>query len=137
MGGQLDADVAVVGAGPAGWAMAAACARLGLDTVLVAPDPSRVWSNTYGCWLDELRPLGLASTVRASWPTVRVVGDRVHALARPYGVLDNASLHRQMRDQLVRGGGRTMAGVAVRAQHFSWGSRVLLALGIKNRNLSS
>ena len=129
MGGQLDADVAVVGAGPAGCAMAAACARLGLDTVLVAPDPGRVWSNTYGCWLDELRPLGLASTVRASWPTVRVVGDRVHTLARPYGVLDNASLHRQMRDQLVRGGGRTMAGVAVGAQHFSWGSRVLLEDG--------
>ena len=38
MVGQLDADVAVVGAGPAGWAMAAACARLGLDTVFLTFD---------------------------------------------------------------------------------------------------
>ncbi|HEX8761977.1 MAG TPA: FAD-dependent oxidoreductase, partial [Pseudonocardiaceae bacterium] len=34
-------DVLVAGGGPAGWAVAAACARLGLHTELVDPAPDR------------------------------------------------------------------------------------------------
>ena len=47
-------DVLVAGGGPAGWAVAAACARLGLDTELVDPAPDRRWYPTYGSWRGEL-----------------------------------------------------------------------------------
>ncbi len=83
-------DVLVVGAGPAGWALADACARLGLRTSLVAPRPDALWRPTYGMWLDETAALPLG----ARWVTARA---RVQAggsrwLARSYAVLDNESV---------------------------------------------
>ena len=123
----LDADVAVVGAGPAGWAAAAACADAGLTAILVAPEPAVVWPNTYGCWVDELEPLYLSSMAAVSWPSVRVVGQQARAVARAYAVLDNARLHGHLADRLAQGGGTTVAGSAVGVQHFTWGSRLLLA----------
>ena len=55
-------DVLVVGAGPAGMALAAQCARRGLRTGLVDPAPQRPWTATYGMWADEL-PAGLPASV--------------------------------------------------------------------------
>ena len=123
----LDAQVAVAGSGPAGWATAAALAEVGVDTVLVAPAPGEVWPATYGCWVDELEPIGLRSIVRTSWPSVRVVGHREHAVPRAYAVLDNARLHQVLSEAFGRAGGRPVVGTAVGAQHFGWGSRLLLA----------
>ena len=123
----LDAQVAVVGSGPAGWAAAAALAERGVETVLVAPAPGEVWPATYGCWVDELEPIGLASIVRTSWPSVRVVGHREHEVPRAYAVLDNARLHDVLSDAFGRVGGRAVVGAAAGVQHFGWGSRLLLA----------
>jgi lycopene beta-cyclase len=125
----LDAQVAVVGSGPAGWAAAAALAEVGVEAVLVAPAPSEVWPATYGCWVDELEPVGLRTVVRTSWPSVRVVGHREHEVPRAYAVLDNARLHALLSEAFGRTGGRTVLGAAVGAQHFGWGSRLLLAEG--------
>jgi lycopene beta-cyclase len=123
----LDAPVAVVGSGPAGWAAAAALARAGVETVLVAPAPGEIWPATYGCWVDELEPLGLSSVVDTAWPSVRVVGHREHEVPRAYAILDNARLHEELSGAFGRAGGRAVVGAAVGVQHFSWGSRVLLA----------
>ena len=54
----MDTDVLVVGGGPAGRALAGACARAGLRTALLDPAPGRPWPATYGCWAAEL-PAGL------------------------------------------------------------------------------
>ncbi len=83
-------DVLIVGAGPAGWALADACARLGLRATLVAPRPHATWRPTYGMWADETSSLPAG----ARWVTARA---RVHAgesrlLARSYAVLDNESV---------------------------------------------
>ena len=58
------ADVAVVGCGPAGLALSAQLARLGLKVALVGRDAPFV--NNYGVWLDEFRDLGLEDTLEAS-----------------------------------------------------------------------
>lgn len=79
-------DVIVAGGGPAGWALASACARHGLRVTLVAPN-HRWWRATYGMWLDEtgLLPPG------SRWVSARARGGG-RWLPRDYAVLDNASV---------------------------------------------
>ena len=83
-------DVLVAGAGPAGWALAAACAREGLRTELVDPAPDRPWRNTYGAWWAELSPaLRPAVAARGRGTATGTVS---HRLEWDYAVLDNAAL---------------------------------------------
>jgi lycopene beta-cyclase len=78
-------DVVVAGGGPAGWALASACARVGLTVTLVSP--TRGWPATYGMWLDEtdLLPPG------SRWVSARARGCG-RWLPRDYAVLDNDSV---------------------------------------------
>ena len=84
-------DVLVSGSGPAGWALASRCARLGLHTAIVAPHPRRPWRATYGVWHDELdfMPPNVAATMPM---TMRAITTDLHRVSRPYVVLDNARL---------------------------------------------
>jgi lycopene beta-cyclase len=77
--------------------------------------------------MDELEPIGLLSVAGPSWPSVRVVGHREHDVPRAYALLDNARLHEVLSGGFERAGGRAVVGAAVGAQHFGWGSRLLLA----------
>jgi lycopene beta-cyclase len=83
-------DVVVAGAGPAGLAVARACALRGLATVLVAPNPGAPWPATYGMWLEEaaLLPPGAGYVVARAG----VVAGAPRWLDREYAVLDNASV---------------------------------------------
>ena len=87
--GRVDADVVVVGDGPAGLAAAAACADRGLRVAVVGTAAG--WPNTYGVWADELEPLALPPDVLAArWERVTVstgVGPP-HRLGRAYGLVD-------------------------------------------------
>lgn len=81
-------DLTVVGAGPAGRAVAHRAAAAGLSVTLVDPDPSRPWQATYGMysddaptWLDES-----AVAFRSGSFTVFTPGRRV--INRGYLVLD-------------------------------------------------
>lgn len=87
-------DIIIIGAGPAGRALAAACAAQGLDAICVAPAPDAPWPNNYGSWIDELAPLNLAQTVGKRWPKAAVRFDAEHAvvLDRPYGNMDGRAL---------------------------------------------
>ncbi|MQA16274.1 MAG: lycopene cyclase family protein [Pseudonocardiaceae bacterium] len=97
-------DVLVAGAGPAGWAIAGACARLGLDTALVDPAPDRPWRYTYGAWRDEIPPEvapAIAATGRGN-----AIGTVNHELGWAYAVFDNGAL----RDRLASPGVRVHTG---------------------------
>lgn len=99
-------DVLVLGAGPAGLAIAGALTRRGLRVGVVAPDlapdaagapPS--WRATYCAWLDELQDIGHADLVDQVWPgAVARCGlaadgtPRVHDLPRAYARVDKARL---------------------------------------------
>ncbi|MGH3789896.1 MAG: lycopene cyclase family protein [Pseudonocardiaceae bacterium] len=83
-------DVLVAGGGPAGWAVAAACARLGLDTQLVDPAPEREWRATYGSWREEL-PADADKAIAASGAG-EAIGTTGHQLGWEYVVLDNTAL---------------------------------------------
>ena len=79
----------MLGGGPAGRALAGACAGFGLETTLVDPRPEKPWTSTYGAWADEL-PKGVPIATRA--PVTRAVGTEPHVLDREYVVLDNERL---------------------------------------------
>jgi lycopene beta-cyclase len=83
-------DVLVAGGGPAGWSLAAACARLGLATELVDPAPERPWRATYGSWRGEL-PADIDPAVSAVGDGA-AIGTIEHRLGWEYVVLDNATL---------------------------------------------
>jgi lycopene beta-cyclase len=119
----LASDVLVVGAGPAGWAVAAACAERGLDTVLVDPYPQRRWAATYGMWADECALLPAGSR----WVEVgaRVVAVTERVLGRRYAVLDNESVRAAVGGQGVR----LVAGAVAGVVHGARGNAVALADG--------
>lgn len=78
-------DVIVAGGGPAGWALAWACARRGHAVTIVAPGHG--WMATYGMWLDETPALPPGSR----WVSTPVRGGG-RVLPREYAVLDNDSV---------------------------------------------
>ncbi|MER7011309.1 lycopene cyclase family protein [Saccharopolyspora sp. NPDC000359] len=119
------ADVVVVGGGPAGRAVAAACSDTGLEVVLVDPAPRRVWPHTYGAWRDEL-PAAVPGTALASVvDRMTLHGTHPHEWTRPYAVLNNAALWKHLwRHDVVEVTGRAQA-----AEHGPTGSTVLLKDG--------
>lgn len=103
-------DILVVGGGPAGMALAAACGRLGLDTGLLDPAPDRPWTATYGMWSPEV-PADLPASVVAARSAGRAIALTEHQLGWDYAVLDVPALHGHLADQLT--GVRIHTGRAV------------------------
>lgn len=115
----------MVGAGPAGRAVAAACVDTGLTVTLVAPSPRRVWPHTYAAWLDELPASLPRSTVASVMPRMRAFGTSRHELDREYAVLDNTALWKH----LWRSGITEVTGKVVGTEHGPTGSTVRLKDG--------
>ncbi|MGO0575765.1 lycopene cyclase family protein [Ornithinimicrobium panacihumi] len=101
-------DVAVVGLGPAGRALASRCAAHGASVLAVDPRPSAVWAPTYGIWGEELGALPeRVVRHRVRDPQLRARGQ--HSLGRDYLVLDNAGLQAEL----------PLEGVSVRRDRLS------------------
>lgn len=93
-------DVLVVGAGPAGLALAGACARLGLSTEVVDPAPDRTWTATYGMWSRELPP-DLPESVVSARAAGRAIALTEHRLGWDYAILDVPRLQAHLTDGLI------------------------------------
>ncbi|MFD1148918.1 lycopene cyclase family protein [Saccharothrix hoggarensis] len=134
-------DVVVVGGGPAGRALARACAARGLATTLVDPNPERPWRATYAAWVDEL-PAGAPIAVATSRARAVAVGE--HLIPRGYAVLDNEGLRRLPDDVRVVAGrvvdrtdvtatladGRVLRGRVVDATGAAGGRAAQTAVGV-------
>lgn len=124
----------VAGCGPAGLALAAACAERGLSVTVVAPDAAAPWPQTFGAWYDELEPLGLASVVADRWPavTVRLRETAPQRLLRSYVRLDNERLRRLLWARALRAGAGVVTDRAARVEHDAGASVVVLASGARS-----
>ncbi|NDI46719.1 lycopene cyclase family protein [Goekera deserti] len=127
---QRTADVVVAGAGPAGLAAAAACARAGRDTVVVAPSLER-WPHTYGLWADEFAAvapaLGLDAGAAATVYPATVVRTRAggeQRLPRAYARLRNEVVHAALLEQVPRRVRGRVTGLTDTAVTLADGSRV-------------
>ncbi|MGZ4541939.1 MAG: lycopene cyclase family protein [Mycobacteriaceae bacterium] len=87
------ADVAVLGLGPAGRTVAAACAASGLTVTAVDPHPELPWRATYGGWSDEF-PAWAPAAATVATPLVWTTHCR--HINRAYSVLDTPALQRSL-----------------------------------------
>lgn len=123
------ADLVVVGAGPAGRALAAAAVTAGLQVVLVDPDPDRAWASTYAAFAHELGP-DVPRSATVHLPGVATRSGGTARLADDYVVMDTPRLQASLRldgARLVRGRARTLSPIRVDvADHGSVTGRVVV-----------
>ena len=120
MSSRRGTDVAVLGSGPAAWSAAAAVARRGLTVELIAPDPTRVWSQTYGVWVDQidehvLALFGGTQPWADTWDRVVVRGERTSEIGRSYGRLANSIVRDALHDTAESTGGFRVRQASVNA----------------------
>ena len=127
----LHCDVAVLGSGPAGLALAAALAERGLAVLCVAPEPRRPWLPTYGMWADEesLLPAG-AVAARYPKPRVWLRDDEGLTLSRGYLKLDTPLLQRGLLDRADAAGVRFVDAWAFGIEHVLSGSHFATSAGV-------
>jgi lycopene beta-cyclase len=118
------ADVLIAGAGPAGRALAAACARAGLRTALADPAPEAPWRATYALWADEVPELPWSAVLAKPSRTV-AAGTSEHELRRRYIVLRNDGLRAWLTDDRVE----VLTGRVGEVIHGRYGATVVLADG--------
>ena len=106
-----EVDIAIIGDGPAGSALAQACVQEGLDALLVGDDAD--WAPTYSTWADDLPGadagglIDVDDVLSTSSSEVWAYGARPHRLTRRYVTLDNERL----RDALRAGGAHRVGRV--------------------------
>ena len=98
-------DVLVLGAGPAGMAIASALGKERLDVEVLSPNgPDEPWPNTYGIWGKEVDQLGLQDLLEYRWKnTVSFFGhgsleehhyeNKATEHSLDYGLFDKKKLH--------------------------------------------
>ncbi len=98
----IDADVVVVGDGPAGSSLAQALHRRDVDVVLAGPDLG--WPATYGTWADDVEAIDMLRGVDVWEHRVDSIAarfGRLRTIARPYGVISNPRLRAALRSGLT------------------------------------
>ena len=113
-------DVLVVGAGPAGLAVAAEMAKRGVSVGLIAPDTPFV--NNYGVWLDEFAELGLEHTLLHKYDDALVwFNDTDPAegfgLGRGYGQVCRRRLREELLDRCLAAGVKYAPGLVDQLVH--------------------
>lgn len=118
-------DLLVLGAGPAGLAVATSAAAHGMRVACVDPAPRAPWQRSFGMWSCEAAELGDLAPIEASWarPVVDLGGASPAASEReeegrfvldaPYCRIDVAELQRRLHASAVAGDVELVTGRAV------------------------
>ncbi|KAJ4868087.1 hypothetical protein Rs2_50367 [Raphanus sativus] len=97
-------DLVVIGCGPAGLALAAESAKLGLKVGLIGPDLP--FTNNYGVWEDEFNDLGLQKCIEHVWRDTIVYLDDNNpiTIGRAYGRVSRRLLHEELLRRCAESG---------------------------------
>lgn len=131
------ADAVVVGAGPAGRALARRLADHGLDVTLVDPAPGRPWPATYACWADEVPPWVSDEVVAVRVEGVRVTVPHPVDIRRPYTVFETAALQRFLSAAPLRVRTARAVGLTGRSVTLTDGTRIDAGIVIDARGAPS
>ncbi|XP_050229000.1 lycopene beta cyclase, chloroplastic/chromoplastic [Mercurialis annua] len=102
----LVVDLAVVGGGPAGLAVAQQVSEAGLSVCSIDPSPKLIWPNNYGVWVDEFEAMDLLDCLDTTWSgAVVYVDDKTEKdLGRPYGRVNRKQLKSKMLQKCISNG---------------------------------
>ncbi|KAL9149728.1 hypothetical protein ABFS82_12G124700 [Erythranthe guttata] len=118
-------DLVVIGCGPAGLALAAESAKLGLSVGLIGPDLP--FTNNYGVWEDEFRDLGLERCIEHVWrDTIVYLDDNAPiSVGRAYGRVSRHLLHEELLKRCVESGVSYLSTKVERITEASSGHRLV------------
>ncbi|KAH7557159.1 hypothetical protein ACOSQ2_026883 [Xanthoceras sorbifolium] len=99
-------DLAVVGGGPAGLAVAQQVSEAGLSVCSIDPSPQLIWPNNYGVWVDEFEAMDLLDCLDTTWSGAVVYTDdkTKKDLDRPYGRVNRKQLKSKMLQKCISNG---------------------------------
>ncbi|KAJ1404196.1 Lycopene cyclase, beta/epsilon [Sesbania bispinosa] len=99
-------DLAVVGGGPAGLAVAQQVSEAGLSVCAIDPNPRLIWPNNYGVWVDEFEAMDLLDCLDTTWSgAVVFIDDKTKKyLDRPYGRVNRKLLKSKMLQKCISNG---------------------------------
>nr|TKR98823.1 Lycopene beta cyclase family protein [Populus alba] len=102
----LVVDLAVVGGGPAGLAVAQQVSEAGLSVCSIDPSPKLIWPNNYGVWVDEFEAMDMLDCLDTTWSgAVVYVDDKTKKdLDRPYGRVNRRQLKSKMLQKCISNG---------------------------------
>ncbi|KAJ4798898.1 Lycopene beta-cyclase [Rhynchospora pubera] len=115
----LVVDLAVVGGGPAGLAVAQQVSEAGLSVCSIDPSPKLIWPNNYGVWVDEFEAMDLLDCVDTTWPGAIVYIDESNTklLGRPYARVNRKQLKSKMMQKCIVNGVKFHQAKAVKVIH--------------------
>ncbi|NP_001316089.1 lycopene beta cyclase, chloroplastic [Daucus carota subsp. sativus] len=115
----LVVDLAVVGGGPAGLAVAQQVSEAGLAVVSIDPSPKLIWPNNYGVWVDEFEAMDLLDCLDTTWSSAIVYIDdqTTKELGRPYGRVNRKQLKSKMMQKCISNGVKFHQAKVVKVVH--------------------
>ncbi|KAL9232622.1 hypothetical protein vseg_007711 [Gypsophila vaccaria] len=131
----LVVDLAVVGGGPAGLAVAQQVSEAGLSVCSIDPSPKLVWPNNYGVWVDEFEAMDLLDCLDTTWAGAVVYIDEVSRkeLGRPYGRVNRRQLKSRMMGKCILNGVKFHQAKVVKVVHEEDESVVMCNDGVSIR----
>lgn len=115
----LVVDLAVVGGGPAGLAVAQQVSEAGLSVCSIDPSPKLIWPNNYGVWVDEFEAMDLLDCLDTTWSgAVVFIDDQSKKdLGRPYGRVNRKQLKSKMLQKCILNGVKFHQSKVVKVIH--------------------
>ncbi|KAK4797083.1 hypothetical protein SAY86_029409 [Trapa natans] len=128
----LVVDLAVVGGGPAGLAVAQQVSEAGLSVCSIDPSPKLIWPNNYGVWVDEFEAMDLLDCLDTTWSgAVVFINDHSKKnLGRPYGRVNRKHLKSKMLQKCISNGVKFHQAKVIKVIHEESKSLLICSDGV-------
>lgn len=125
-------DLAIVGGGPAGLAVAQQVSEAGLSVCSIDPSPKLIWPNNYGVWVDEFEAMDLLDCLDTTWSgAVVYIDDQTQKeLGRPYGRVNRKQLKSKMMQKCILNGVKFHQAKVIKVIHEETKSMLICNDGI-------